>query len=183
MIRFAITITAVELALTLAAAFMVSLSGDIEPYLTTEDLAELDLPYKDYQARRRSAGFSDSANYMTRAELLAPPQVVEVSYRVGMYPDDYQKMLSRERAVQRQAVAGEVTVIDDPFPGERGHASRQHSPAQVRAELVRLRGNQILIVKVSREMDSGERPEPAGATCERRARIVQQHLMEKFGWR
>jgi hypothetical protein len=182
-IRFAVTITAVELALTLVAAFMISVSDDFEPYLTPDDLAMLGLRHENHQTRRRSAGFSDTSNYITRADLLGPPQVLEVSYRLGMTPEDYDRLLSRERALQRQAAAGEITVIDEPFPRERGYSARQHSPALVRSELIRFRGYQILIVRVTRRDAGTARPEPAGAACEQRARLVQEYMLEKLGWR
>jgi hypothetical protein len=53
----------------------------------------------------------------------------------------------------------------------------------VRFELVRIRKGELLIVRVVREKPFDSVPAAELSRCERRARMVQEHLMVKLRWR
>jgi hypothetical protein len=82
---------------------------------------------------------------------------------------------SREEVNRGHPERGETTIIEEPLPGERGYAVRQAGPKSSRFELVRLHGNDLLIVRVLREKPYDAQPGAEMARCERRARPDDLH--------
>jgi hypothetical protein len=182
MVRFAVVLTLVELALTVAATLTISLIEPGEPYVTEADLRGLRLPFSS-SSTRRTKSFDGRIFYDTSVELADPPQTLHVSIRAGSSDVDYDHRLNRERQNHQKPRHGTIVLIDEPMPGERGYALRQRGPDSVRAELVRLRGTDLLIVRVSRAQPYDTTPDQEVVRCERRARMVELFLLEKLRWR
>ncbi len=89
----------------------------------------------------------------------------------------------REEAIGERSDRGEIVLVNEPLPGEEGYAVRYRGPNSVRFELVRRRGSDMLVVRVSREKPFDTIDSAALSKCELRARAVQEQLMFKLRWR
>lgn len=181
MVRFAVTIAIVELALTLGATFTITLVETGEPYLNEADLHGLSIPFTAVSTSR--AKRFDQVFYDTRAELSDPPQTLAVSVRTEHSSVDYDHRLNRERSRHGDPRHGTIVLLEEPMPGEQGYVLRQRGPNSVRSEIVRLRGTDLLVVTVSRRMPFDATPSQEVVRCERRARLVELYLLEKLRWR
>lgn len=182
MAKFALAVTAAELVLTLGAALLVSAGDGSEPYLTPEDLRELRIPFESCKTVHRSIRLNADWSWDTKATLLEPRDSLYTSRMVNASPEEYTRRLDAEQRLwQREGDA--VVVRDDPYPGESGFAVRHRGRTGVRAELVRMRGGEILIVRVQRELGAGKDGKADVASCERRAGIIQACLLQRLGWR
>ena len=181
MTRFAITVTLIELTLTLAAAMIITLTEGFDPYITESELIGLDLEPREYKTYRRSYYFG-GAQHITRAVIRECGHHLKVRYILEVAGKDFEWELSRE--MQRQEESDRdapVIVIREPFPGETGYGVRQVTRRWVRSELVRLRADVMMIVEVTATKDNIEQFE--GISCEKHARLVQQLMLLKMGWR
>ena len=179
--RFAIVITVLEFALTAIASVLVTYTEPPPGFLTDRDLRDLHIPYTEHENRRWVS--VDAPCYDTRAKLDGPPASLFVSLRTDALKTDYDFRHSREEVMRDKPDRGEVVIITEPIPGEEGYAVRHRAPKYVRFELVRLRRSDMLIVRVTREMPYDSPPAAELSRCERRARVVQEHLMTKLRWR
>lgn len=182
MIRFAWTVTAVEVVLTFAAVLLISVVEAPEPYLTRGDLHTLGLRCNAHKTERR-APLHARVTWESQAVLSDPEQNVAVSYRQDVSPADFDLRLRKERDRLEKAGIGHGALIDEPFPGERGYALRFQSENSVRFEQVRAKGDDLLIVRVTHEGVSGLGGRIAMAQCDKRARLVQQVMLDKLRWR
>lgn len=181
LLRFAIVITVLEFALTAVASVLVTYTEPPPGFATEGDLRDLNLPFTEHENRRWTS--VDAPCYDTRAKLDGPPASLTVSLRTDALRTDYDFRRSREVVMGGRPERGETVVINEPIPGEEGYAVRHRSPKFVRFELVRLRQSEMLIVRVIREMPYDTLPAAELSRCERRARVVQEHLMMKMRWR
>jgi len=181
LLRFAIFITVLEFALTAVASVLVTYTEPPPGFLTERDLHDLNIPFTEHENRRWVS--VDAPCYDTRAKLDGPPASLTVSLRTDALKTDYDFRHSREAVMRNQPDRGETVIITEPIPGEEGYAVRHRAPKFVRFELVRRRGSDMLIVRVIREMPYDTPPAAELSRCERRARMVQEHLMTKLRWR
>lgn len=179
--RFAVVITILEFALTAVASILVTYTDPPPGFATEQDLRSLGMSFTAHENRRW-----ESANqpcYDTRATLASPSAALFTSLRTDATKTDFAFRRSRDEANRERPERGEVTIINEPLPGEEGYAVRHTGPKSVRFELVRLRKNEMLIVRVVREKPYDHLAAAELAKCERRARLVQEHLMVKLRWR
>lgn len=179
--RFAVVVTVLEFALTAVASVLVTYTEPPPAFATERDLRELGIQVVEHENRRWLS--VDAPCYDTRAKLDAPPASLYVSLRTDATKIDFDFRRSRELVWKDQPDRGEAVVINEPIPGEEGYAVRHRSPKYVRFELVRIRRADMLIVRVVREMPYDSLPAAELSRCERRARVVQEHLMAKMRWR
>jgi len=181
-IRFALLVTLVEIGLTAGAALLIAWNEEPEPFLTRDDLRTLDLPYESLR-NERVPSLQALHCYESRAVLRVPRQSVYVSYRVEAGPKDLESRREKERALLEKKEAGQGSLIDEPFDGERGYAVRHRGPHGARMELVRARGRDLFIVRVSQEGVQGAEAQAAVARCDRLAHLIQHQIMTKLRWR
>ena len=179
--RFAVVITVLEFALTAVASVLVTYTEPPPGFTTERDLRELHIPFTEHENRRWLS--VDAPCYDTRAKLDSPPAALYVSLRTDALRTDFDFRRSREVVTASKPDRGETVIINEPIPGEEGYAIRHRGPKSVRFELVRLRKSEMLIVRVIRDMPYDTLPAAELSRCERRARIVQEHLMTKMRWR
>jgi len=179
--RFAVVVTVLEFALTAVASVLVTYTEPPPAFATERDLHELHLPFVEHENRRWTS--VDAPCYDTRAKLDSPPASLYVSLRTDALRTDFDFRRSREVVMRDQPDRGETVLINEPIPGEEGYAVRHRGAKSVRFELVRLRGPEMLIIRVVREMPYDTLPAAELSRCERRARMVQEHLMTKMRWR
>ncbi len=179
--RFAIAVTALEAGLTAAASILVTYTDPPPGFATENDLRTLGLSYRSHENRRWESG--NAPCYDTRAALTGPEGALYVSLRTDATPTDFDFRRSRDEISRDLPERGELVIINEPVPGERGYAVRHSGPKSVRFELVRIRRGEMLIVRVVREKPFDSKPSVEMARCERRARLVQEHLMVKLRWR
>lgn len=181
MTRFAVAVTLVELALTGLTAALFTLESPPDPYLSPEDLRAFDLPFENHETARRLR-FEALLGYDSNVVLLRPRQTAWVSLRVDQLEVDYLTRRGREEAwASRPGRASRTTVATDAGSDHPGYAVRQRGPSGARCELVRFKGDRMLIVRVSRN-EPLEEPEEELAACERRARLLQARMLQKTGW-
>lgn len=179
--RFAVAVTILELVLTAGASVLVTYTEPPPGFATEEELRDLGLKVEEHRNSR--GGPVNAPTYETRAKFTGPPASLYVSLRTDLTRTDYEFRRSREEVIRNRAELGEAVLIPEPIPGEEGYAVRHRGPDYVRFELVRLRGREMLIVKVTREKPFDTLPAAELSKCERRARAVQEHLMSKLRWR
>ncbi len=183
MIRFAIAVTAVEVALTLAASLWIAYAETGEPYLTEQEFTMLGIPVEKYSTEYRTR-FGAPFSYDTQGVVKGPGPAITVSVRVHTPRAEYDNRLSGERWPKLREGDEPPSVLEEAWPSdESGYLARQKGRNGVRAELVRLHGADLLIVRVIRVDEAGARPEPRLAACERLTRVVQEYMMIKLGWR
>jgi hypothetical protein len=176
MLRFMIAVTTVELLLTALAAWWVTAAESVGAHVTERDLREFSIPFTSLTPTSTRSG--DTANHETRARFRDPEQSLYTSLRTGATTTDFEFRKGREEALQRKADRGPLSIVDEPLPGELGYSLRHSGTKSLRFELVRLRGSELLIVRVGMENPG------AGdmAKAERRARLVQERIMGRIGW-
>jgi len=179
--RFAVAITIIELGLTAFASVLVTYTDPPPSFATEGDLASLGLSYGRHQNRRWL--HMDAICYDTKAELEEPAAQLWVSHRTLSTATDLDFRRAREEVNRSHPERGETVIINEPMPGEKGYAVRQAGPTSSRFELVRLRGQDLLIVRVLREKPYDGPPGAEMARCERRARVVQELIMSRMRWR
>jgi len=181
MIRFAAAVTAIEIALTIAAALWVSLAEAPEPYLSRAELRALGFE-ADAHSTERKQRFGAVFSYDTRASLAERPGALYVSLRVGTPPEEYRARRGGEILLSGEPARGVTTVLDSDREGVRSYSVRHRGPDGIRAEVVFLRGSEMLIVRATRPDVPGGPGNAASAACERAARIVQHYMLRKLGW-
>ena len=179
--RFAVTVTIIELALTGFVSMLVTYTDPPPGFVTDADLRSLGLPPQTHENRRWLN--MDAPCYDTKATLSDPPAEVWVSLRTLRTAIDIEFRRSREVVNQTHPERGETVIIDEPMPGEKGYAVRHAGPKSTRFELVRLHGNDLLIVRVLRDPPYDAPPGAEMVRCERRARVIQELLMSRLRWR
>jgi hypothetical protein len=181
MFRFAAIVTAIELVLTAGASILVSYTEAPPAFATEADLNGLGIPFASLETDRRM--IQGALAYETRATLSSPPAELYVSLRTKASAADCDFRRAREESPSATPDRGEVTVINEPLPGEKGYAVRHRAASFVRFELVRLKGDELFIVRVKRALPFDLPIAAELSRCERRARIVQEHVMTKMRWR
>jgi len=181
LLRFAVVVTVLELVLTAGASVVVSYVEAPPAFATDNDLRDLGLAYTQHRNSRE--GTIQAPIYDTDATLASPTASLWVRYRADMSKTDFDFRRAREEMRRSRPELGELVLINEPSPGEVGYAVRHRGPSSMKFELVRLRGSEMLIVQVVRKMPYDNIPAAELARCERRARIVQEHLMAKLRWR
>jgi len=179
--RFAVAITFLEAALTAMASILVGYTDPPPGFATENDLRGLGLTVRAHENRRGESG--NAPYYDTRATLTDPESSLLVSLRTDATPTDFEFRRSRDETSRERPERGELVIINEPMPGEEGYAVRHSGPKSVRFELVRIRKGEMLIVRVVRDKPYDTLPAAELARCERRARLVQEHLMVKLRWR
>ena len=179
--RFAVAVTILELVLTIVASVLVTFTEPPPAFMTEADLSDIGIKVEKHQNVRRVQ--VNAPCYDTQATLSTPSAKLDVSLRTDSSATDFVFRRSREEAIRGHPERGEVVLINEPIPGEQGYAVRHRTPTSVRFEVVRLRGNDLLIVRVLREMPYDYTESGMMSKCELRARAVQEHLMFKLRWR
>lgn len=179
MVRFAVGVTLVELALTTAAALFLAATVENELFLEPADVAALGLPVESHSTshvRRFEALYS----YDSRVS--AGAVQIWASVRPKPTTADYPLRRLRESGAAASAAGGSM-FRDEDAPGEQGYLSRVRSPGSVRSEIARSRSEALLIVRVWQPLEPGAPAEEAAARCERRARVLAERMAEKLRWR
>ena len=181
MMKFAVTVTLIELVLTLAASVVITLTEGFDPYIGASELTGLGLEPAEYRTYQRRYYFG-GAEHITRAIIRDCGHKLKVRYIQDVAGKDFEWELSRVNKRQAESSPeSPVIVIREPFPGETGYGVREITPRKVSSELVRLRADVMMIVEVSATDDNVKRTE--AVRCERHARLVQQLMLLKMGWR
>ncbi len=178
MIRFAATVTAIEIALTLAAVLLVTAIERAEPYFPQEDLARLGMPAETYSTGQRFRAGKISS-YDTNAVVAGSGQAIFVSLQMETPRDEFDNLRSAELRAQADPAAGQIMIDEGRRRDEVGYAVRQLGPAGLRSELVRLRGGDMLVVRLTL-VDAHRAEAPR---LERLARLIQERMMHRLGWR
>lgn len=178
--RFATAITILEIALTAFTATLFTIDGEPDPYLTPDDLREINIPFDSHKTARQTR-FEALLGYDTQAALVRPSQTLWLSLRVDQSQVDFDARRRREENWAQKADFGKSSILDDPGHDDAGYTVRHRTATGARCELVRFRNGRMLVVKVSRPELSGSVDEELAA-CERRARIVQERMFEKLRW-
>jgi hypothetical protein len=181
LLRFAVAVTIIELALTALASVLVTYTDPPASFVTEADLNSLGITASAHESRRWLQ--MEVPCYETKATLAEPAAQLWVLHRTLAGPVDLDFRRSREEVNRERPERGETTIIEEPIPGERGYAVRHAGPKSSRFELVRLHGNDLLIVRVLREKPYDGQPGAEMARCERRARVIQEMLMARMRWR
>lgn len=179
--RFAVTVTALELLLTLGASVLIRFTEPPTAFLTETELTGLGMTFQSHDNTRTLR--QDVVCYDTHATLRSPTASLYASLRSDTSATDFDFRRRREEAIREHPERGEVLLINEPLPGEEGYAVRYRGANSVRFEAVRLRGREMLIVRVTREKPFDTTESAALSKCELRARAVQEHLMFKMRWR
>lgn len=181
LLRFAVVVTVLELVLTAGASVLVTYTEAPPAFATDNDLRDLGIAFTEHRNSRE--GSIQSPIYDTNATLDIPTASLWVRYRADMSKTDFDFRRAREEGRRNRPELGEFVIINEPSPGEMGYAVRHRGPSSLKFELVRLRGSELLIVNVVRKMPYENLPAAELSRCERRARLVQEHLMMKLRWR
>lgn len=181
LMRFAIAVTVLEVALTALASVLVTYTDPPPGFATEQDLRALGFSFSAHENTRWTA--ADAPCYDTRATLTSPDAKLYVSFRTDATTTDFSFRRSRDEASRERPERGEITIINEPMPGEEGYAVRQRGPKSARFELVRLRRGDMLIVRVVREKPFEASDAVELSKCERRARLVQEMIMSRLRWR
>lgn len=182
MIRFAVIITAVEVALTLGALLFVTLAETRDPYLDREEFEGLGIPVEKYSTDPRMR-FGALFSYDTQAVVKGPGPAITISVRVNTPREEFEAREAAERAARLREGEERPVVNDESWPGEPAYAVRHRGRNGVRSELVRLHGREMLIVRVIRMDAPGASAGELASTCERLARLIQGFMARKLGWR
>jgi hypothetical protein len=181
LLRFAIVVTLLELVLTAAASILVTYTEAPPAFATENDLRDLGIAFAEHRNVR--GGPMNSPTYESIVTLSSPTATLYVEMRTDSSRIDFGFRRSREEVISKNPELGESVIINEPLPGEEGYAVRHRGPNAVRFELVRLRGSDMLKVRVVRKTPYENLPAAELSRCERRARVVQEHLMMKLRWR
>ena len=181
LLRFAVIVTLLELVLTATASVLVTYTEAPPAFATEHDLRELGISFTEHRNARE--GSIQAPIYETNATLASPTATLFVRHRMDSSKTDFDFRRSREEVWRDRPDNGELVIINEPLPGEHGYAVRHRAPNSVRFELVRLRGSEMMIVRVVSRAPFENLPAAELSRCERRARVVQEHLMMKLRWR
>lgn len=180
MVRFAVAVVALEFVLTTAAGFYLAASLEVEPYATPADLRELGLEVESLETARRER-FERLQSYDTNAKL-ADGTAVSVRVRMHSLQVDFDLQRQKERDLAAKPERGATTILDEPLPGEQGYTVRHRGTNGVRAEVVRFRGDRMLVVVFRRQGSFGPSAASEAARCERLARSLREILAARLGW-
>ena len=178
--RFAIAITALEIVLTVFTASLFTADYDADAFLTPDDLALVNMPFDELKTQRQTR-LEALLGYDSNMILARPRQNAWVSVRVSQAAVDFDARRRREENWAMKSAAGTWTILDDPGHDDVGYTVRHRTATSARSELVRFRGGRMLIVKVAKSELVGV-PDEELAGCERRARILQERMLEKLRW-
>lgn len=178
--RFATAVTAVELILTGFTAALLSFESEPDPYLTRDDLAEYSLAFENFETARRIR-FDALHSFDSTFTLLHPRQAVWISVRVDQTDVDFLARRRREENWATKPGFGTSTILDDPGHGDLGYSVRHRSATAARCELVRFKGDRMLVVKVS-QSEAPDASDESLAVCERRGRLLQAKMLQKLRW-
>lgn len=181
LLRFAVVVTILELVLTATASVLVTYTEAPPAFATENDLRELGIAFTEHKNARE--GTIQAPVYDTNATLSSPTAALFVRHRLDMSKTDFEVRRAREEVQRDRPELGEIVIINEPIPGEHGYAVRHRAPNSVRFELVRLRGTEMMVVRVVCRAPFENLPAAELSRCERRARVVQEHLMMKLRWR
>jgi hypothetical protein len=181
LLRFAVVVTVLELVLTATASVLVTYTEAPPAFATENDLRELGMSFTEHRNAR--SGAINAPIYETNVTLASPTATLYVECRSDSKKIDFDFRRSREEVLRDRPEHGELTIINEPLPGEEGYAVRHRGPNAVRFELVRLHGSDMLKVRVVRRAPFDNLPAAELSRCERRARVVQEQLMMKLRWR
>jgi hypothetical protein len=180
--RFALMITVVELALSGVAATLFTLDSPPDPYLTRDDLRDLRMAFFSHDNVRRLR-FEALLGYDSNAVLENPRHIVWVSARVDQTVVDFDSRRRREEAWAKRPGQDSTTAIESCRGTDgQGFEVRQKGATGTRCELVRFKGDRMLIVRVSKTEPMQRSPSEEVAACERRARMIQARMLQKLGW-
>lgn len=182
MIRFAVTITIVELVLTIGAVLLIEVTELPDPFLSETDLTDLGLKHDSYEAWR-SSRFRTLVRYNTAVSLRQPKRELYTSFRVNDSKLDFELRRDRERNRLGEGPQGKDVLIEEELPGQPGYAVRDFREEGIRIELVCGRGNEMLIVRIVQGSIGGVSLHSVMANAERNARKVQMKLFDKMRWR
>jgi hypothetical protein len=180
-VRFAIAVTAVEFVLTAAAAVFLASSLEVEPFATEDDLRSLGLVCESHESLKRTR-FEALFSYDSRCTLKDGADL-STSVRVGANRTDLDLRRRREEAWQAKPGYGRASFAEGSLEEEPGYSLRHVGPDGVRGEVVHLRGDRMLIVRVGRKAPFGDTPDEEVSRCLRRAHLVYDFMAAKLGWR
>ena len=112
-----------------------------------------------------------------------------VSVRANTPREEYDTRKAADRLPRKREGDEPPVVNDESWPNEPGYVVRQRGGDGVRAELVRLHGREMLIVRAVWKNPKPPLSSPLGhpgqrvAYCERIARLIQDYEVQKLGWR
>ena len=173
MTRFAIAVTVIEIILTLGASLMIAYVEPGEPTLSKGELEDMGFRVDSHRTRSKRY-FQTLTRHDTHATLGEPRRRVFTSVRVNESPADYVLRHRREVDLISDKSQGDGVLIEEPYDDEVGYALRHVMEDLVRAEVVRARANDMVIVQVTQEAVEGPAAQRAVAGCERQARIIMQ---------
>jgi hypothetical protein len=96
LLRFAVIVTIMEVALTAMASILVTYTDPPPGFATENDLRSLGLSFSAHENRRWESG--NAPCYDTRATLLSPDSALFVSFRTDAALTDYEFRRSRDEA-------------------------------------------------------------------------------------
>jgi hypothetical protein len=181
-IRFALCVTAVEIALTIGASLWITLLDTGEPYVTPEEFGALGIPVEEVSTKRQSR-FGAVSSYDTKAVVREDGPSILVSVSINTPRAEYDSRKAGERFPKLKEGDEPPLVIDESWAVEPGYAVRQTGRASVRSEIVRLRGKDMLTIRLVWKDIAGKNKSQAVSYCEHFARLIQDHMVEKLGWR
>jgi len=182
LIRFAVAVTAVEIALTLAASLWISFAETGEPFLAEGEFEMLGIPIEKYSTDRRRR-FDSPFSYDTQAVVKGAGPAITVSVRVQTPRAEYDTRRAGEQWPKLREGDEPPTVTDESLPDEPGYAIRQRGSNGVRAEGVRIHGSVMLIVRAIWRDSPGTHPGFQVMKCDRLVRTLQEYMMTRLGWR
>lgn len=182
MVRFAVIVAAAEILLTVGAAFFITLTNPLEPYLTEQDALDLGLPCIEVRVSK-GVGFNRASTFSTQIELADTGQVLDASCQFDVRSNSFDGKLERARGLERIGEKGEVTLTEEDSGVERGYNFVQKSVTYLEIEIIRSRARTLAIVRITG--DRIKRPWNAQEIVEskRRAREAMKRLREKLGWK
>ena len=182
MIRFAVAVTAMEILLTLGACLWIAYADRSEPTVTQAEFGQLGITLEKYSTDHRMR-FGSFFSYETLAQVADGGPAITVSVRVNTPRAEYDTRLAGEKLPRLRDGDEAPVVTDESWPDESGYGVRQCGRNGARAEIVRLRGSTMIVIRAVHLNVSGNVAHHAAARAERLVRLVQDHLVVKLGWR
>jgi hypothetical protein len=179
--RFAIGVAVTEILLTVLAAAWITWADSSEPFLTASDFTQLGIRTErvvnDHRLRSGSLYSYDTTAHLPDGSTLT------ASVRLNCPRAEYDARLAGERAPRLRPGDEQPVVNDESWPEEPGYTVRQNGRHGARVEIVRLHGSTMLLVRALRSGVEGTKDRTFAARGEGMARLVQEHLLQKLGWR
>ena len=182
MIRFAVTITAIEVALTVFASLWITFAESGEPYITPEEFAQLGIEVENCTSEHRTR-FGSPFSYDTQAVVKGGGPSIYVSLRIQTPKAEYDGRLAGEQFPKPKEGDEVPSVTNEPWRKELGYGARQRGRNGFRSEVVRFRGSDMLVLRVIWMTRPESNPGFQAARCERLVRQLQDHMLLKLGWR